>query len=33
MWEYWDAHIQDTITFFKRVLKLGQEDPEAGERE
>ncbi len=30
-WGYWDAHIQKTLGFFKRVLKLGQEDP-AGER-
>ena len=32
-WEYWDAHVQETVAFFKRVLKLGQEDPEAGEQE
>ena len=32
-WEYWDEHVQDTITFFKRVLRLGEEDPTAGERE
>jgi putative tributyrin esterase len=32
-WEYWDAHIQETIAFFQRVLNLGQEDPAAGERE
>ena len=31
-WEYWDAHIQETLTFFKRVLNLGEENP-AGERE
>jgi len=32
-WEYWDAHVQETITFFKRVLSLGPEDPAVGERE
>jgi len=32
-WEYWDAHIQETIAFFQRVLNLGLEDPAAGERE
>ena len=32
-WEYWDAHIQDTIAFFKRVLKIKPYDPAAGERE
>ena len=26
-WEYWDQHIQETIGFFKGVLKLGAEDP------
>ncbi len=31
-WEYWDEHVQETIAFFKRVLKLGEEYP-AGERE
>lgn len=32
-WEYWDSHVQETVAFFKRVLKLGPEDPTAGERE
>lgn len=32
-WMYWDEHVQETIAFFKRVLKLGEEDPAAGERE
>ena len=32
-WEYWDAHIQDTLAFFKRVLKLGEENPAEGKRE
>ena len=32
-WAYWDEHVQDTITFFKRALKLDEEDPAAGERE
>ncbi len=32
-WGYWDAHVQETIAFFKRVLKLGEGDPAAGERE
>jgi len=32
-WQYWDAHVQETIAFFKRVLKLGEGDPAAGERE
>ena len=31
-WEYWDAHVQETVAFFKRALNLG-EDPAAGERE
>ena len=32
-WEYWDAHVQETIAFFKRVLPLGEEDPAAGQPE
>lgn len=32
-WEYWDRHIQDTLAFFKPILKLGQEDPAVGEQE
>lgn len=32
-WEYWDAHIQETVAFFKRVLKLGEENPVEGEQE
>lgn len=32
-WAYWDSHVQETVTFFKRALKLSQEDPEAGEGE
>ena len=32
-WEYWDAHVQETVAFFKRVLKLGEEDLEAREPE
>ena len=32
-WEYWDAHVQDTLAFFKRVLNLGEENPAEGVRE
>jgi S-formylglutathione hydrolase FrmB len=32
-WAYWDKHVQDTLAFFKRVLKMGPKDPVAGERE
>jgi len=32
-WDYWNAHVQQTIAFFKRVLKLGQEDMAEGEQE
>ena len=32
-WGYWDSHVQETIAFFKRILKLGEENPAEGEQE